>query len=97
MALPLDITPHAWEFEKVNDEYHPRYHFRRCFFPGGSPAGPRGSPCGEDPVKYLREYAGRCPTVHVKDFKEGRQVEVGHGDLDLAGDRRRPGGWRGSG
>ena len=23
---------------------------------------------GEDPAEYLRKYAGRCPTVHLKDF-----------------------------
>jgi sugar phosphate isomerase/epimerase len=27
---------------------------------------------GEDPVAYLRKYAGRCPVVHLKDYyKEG--------------------------
>ncbi len=85
-GLAFGYHNHAWEFEKVNDEY-----ILDIIFAAASSQVEaqldlgwvfRG---GEDPVKYLRKYAGRCPTVHVKDFKEGRQVEVGHGDLDLAG------------
>lgn len=37
-----------------------------------------------DPVTYLSGFRGRCPLVHIKDFtKEGRQTEVGTGQLDL--------------
>lgn len=39
-----------------------------------------------DPIAYLEKYANRCPLVHIKDFQnDGKQVEVGTGDLDLAG------------
>ncbi|NLK08300.1 MAG: sugar phosphate isomerase/epimerase [Firmicutes bacterium] len=41
---------------------------------------------GIDPVEYLKKYKGRCPLLHVKDFKkDGEQTEVGTGDIDLAG------------
>ena len=39
---------------------------------------------GENPVGYLRKYAGRTPLVHIKDFDgENRQTDVGYGRLDL--------------
>lgn len=39
---------------------------------------------GVDPVKYLKQFKGRCPLVHVKDFDENKkQVDVGCGCLDL--------------
>ncbi len=39
---------------------------------------------GVDPVKYLKQFAGRCPLVHVKDFDQNnKQVDVGCGCLDL--------------
>ncbi len=39
-----------------------------------------------DPISYLEKYADRCPLVHIKDFQDdGKQVEVGTGDLDLTG------------
>ncbi len=32
---------------------------------------------GEDPVKYIEKYAGRCPVVHLKDFyKEGMPKDM---------------------
>ena len=38
---------------------------------------------GVDPAGYLAQYPGRCPLVHIKDFKkDGNQVEVGTGDVD---------------
>lgn len=85
-GLKFGYHNHAWEFEKINDQYILDIIFEAAsdqvetqldlgwVFHGGV-----------DPVKYLLKYAGRCPTVHVKDFKAGRQVEVGHGDLDLSG------------
>lgn len=39
---------------------------------------------GEDPVAYLRRYAGRCPLVHLKDMApDGSFAEVGEGTLDF--------------
>ncbi len=42
---------------------------------------------GEDPVRYIRKYAGRSPQVHVKDFDpvDGSVTEVGSGSLDVPG------------
>lgn len=41
---------------------------------------------GEDPAKYLLKYQGRCPLVHIKDFRKGESVELvalGEGELNL--------------
>lgn len=43
---------------------------------------------GIDPVTYLREYRGRVPLLHFKDYKKGNNpkintVELGQGDVDL--------------
>ena len=38
---------------------------------------------GEDPVKYLQKYAGRCPVVHLKDyFSTGEKADPAY---DLIG------------
>lgn len=43
---------------------------------------------GEDPVAYLEKYKGRCPVVHMKDFRmkdgEVEQVALGEGEQDVA-------------
>lgn len=43
---------------------------------------------GEDPVAYLEKYRGRCPVVHMKDFRrnagEVEQVALGEGEQDNA-------------
>ena len=41
---------------------------------------------GVDPAAYVRSYTGRCPLVHIKDFKstEGRSfTEIGNGIVDI--------------
>ena len=42
---------------------------------------------GQDPARYIQKYAGRCPSVHLKDIvKMGDQFEdrpVGQGMLDM--------------
>lgn len=42
---------------------------------------------GEDPAAYLKKYAGRCPVVHVKDYRrEDGQVNLvalGQGELGV--------------
>lgn len=40
---------------------------------------------GEDPVPYLRKYAGRVPQIHLKDMdrEDGSFTEVGEGLMDL--------------
>jgi len=42
---------------------------------------------GEDPVRYIRRYAGRCPQLHIKDMdrSDGMTAEVGTGILDVSG------------
>ena len=40
---------------------------------------------GEDPVAYLRRYAGRCPILHLKDMADDQErsfTEIGRGILD---------------
>jgi sugar phosphate isomerase/epimerase len=40
---------------------------------------------GEDPVAYIRKYAGRCPLIHLKDMaadEKGSFAEVGEGTMD---------------
>lgn len=41
---------------------------------------------GEDPVKYIRKYAGRLPQLHLKDMDrdDGSFTELGNGSIDLA-------------
>lgn len=43
---------------------------------------------GVSPVQYLNKYAGRCPVVHVKDFRREEEkvslVALGQGELDTA-------------
>ena len=42
---------------------------------------------GEDPVAYLKKYQGRCPVVHVKDFRRAdgavELVALGQGEQDV--------------
>ena len=40
---------------------------------------------GQDPVAYIRRFAGRAPQVHIKDMDktDGSFTEVGYGLLDL--------------
>jgi len=43
---------------------------------------------GEDPSAYVRKYKGRCPVVHIKDYKTKDPVEfcaVGSGVQDIKG------------
>jgi sugar phosphate isomerase/epimerase len=85
-GLIVGYHNHAWEFDKVEGK-----HILDIIFESASPKVQTQLDlgwvfhAGVDPVKYLLGYKGRCPTVHVKDFKGDRQVEVGHGDLDLSG------------
>lgn len=77
---------HAWEFEVYGDSYaldiffetvDARFVFAQLDL-GWILYG------GEDPVKYLRKLAGRCPLVHTKDFDQNnKQTDVGCGVLDL--------------
>ena len=40
---------------------------------------------GEDPVRYIRQYAGRLPLLHVKDMdpEDGSFTEIGNGSMDV--------------
>jgi sugar phosphate isomerase/epimerase len=37
---------------------------------------------GRDPVTTLAALHGRCPLVHAKDMRDGRDVVIGEGELD---------------
>lgn len=40
---------------------------------------------GQDPVAYIKKYAGRLPQVHAKDYRRSEKllIEIGRGDLDF--------------
>jgi len=40
---------------------------------------------GQDPVSYIRKYAGRAPQIHLKDMDatDGSWAEVGKGTIDM--------------
>ena len=87
-GLQLAYHNHAWEFKTLNGKYA-----LDIFFTNVDPDNVVAEldlgwifHAGVDPVDYLQKYKGRCPLVHVKDFKQdGPQTEVGTGDVDLAG------------
>ena len=41
---------------------------------------------GQDPVSYIKKYAGRVPQVHAKDYSKTTKfvIEIGRGELDFA-------------
>ncbi|SHE09697.1 Hydroxypyruvate isomerase [Chlamydia abortus] len=43
---------------------------------------------GQDPLEYIRKYAGRVPLIHLKDMRtledgKAQTVELGQGEIDL--------------
>jgi len=70
----LSYHNHAWEFEKFDGD--DRYKLDLLY----EETGPDRLFCeldlawvrhgGEDPVRYIRTYAGRCPILHAKDLTE---------------------------
>lgn len=87
-GLQLAYHNHAWEFKTLDGEYA-----LDIFYANVEPSNVLAEldlgwifHAGVDPVAYLHKFKGRCPLVHVKDFKQdGPQTEVGTGDVDLAG------------
>jgi sugar phosphate isomerase/epimerase len=86
-GLQLAYHNHAWEFKTYDGKY-----LLDIFFANTDPDSVVAEldlgwvfHAGVDPVDYLQKYKGRCPLVHIKDFKQdGPQTEVGTGDVDLA-------------
>ncbi len=37
-----------------------------------------------DPVAYFEQWPGRFPLCHIKDYRDGKDVNVGDGDVDFA-------------
>lgn len=87
-GLQLAYHNHAWEFKTFDDEYA-----LDIFYANSDPNSVMAEidlgwafHAGVDPVACMKRLKGRCPLVHVKDFKQdGPQTEVGTGDIDLAG------------
>ena len=87
-GLQLAYHNHAWEFKTLDGKYA-----LDIFYANVDPNCVVAEMdlgwifhAGVDPIAYMGKYAGRCPLVHVKDFKrDGPQTEVGTGDVDLAG------------
>lgn len=79
---------HDFEFEKYDGEYG-----LDIIFKGAKPENVAAEIdsgwvfyAGVDPVGYIKSYTGRCPLVHIKDFKStsGRSfTEVGTGIADI--------------
>ena len=89
-GITLSYHNHDHEFKKIDGEYildllfektNPEYvkaQLDLCWVSKG----------GVDEVAYLKQYSGRCPLLHAKDYVETpkfRQVEVGTGVVDFAG------------
>ncbi|HHV94093.1 MAG TPA: sugar phosphate isomerase/epimerase [Firmicutes bacterium] len=87
-GIQLGYHNHAWEFKTFDGQYA-----LDIFFAHVDPDAVIAEidlgwtfHAGVDPVACMKKYTGRCPLVHVKDFKRnGPQTEVGTGDIDLAG------------
>lgn len=79
-GMKLAYHNHDFEFVKLGDEYALDVLYREvpadcletqldtCWVFVG----------GEDPVKYVKKYAGREHTVHLKDFWASQEVVKGH-------------------
>jgi sugar phosphate isomerase/epimerase len=73
-GVRLSYHNHAWEFEKFegDDRYKLDILYeeteRNHLFCELDLAWVRHG--GEDPAKYIRKYAGRCPVLHAKDLTE---------------------------
>ncbi|NLA57767.1 MAG: sugar phosphate isomerase/epimerase [Firmicutes bacterium] len=87
-GLQLGYHNHSWEFKTFDGEYALDILFANVkpeFVVAEIDLGWTFH-AGVDPVSYMQKHKGRCPLVHVKDFKkDGPQTEVGTGDVDLAG------------
>ena len=85
-GIVLGYHNHDFEFEKVNGEYILDIMYRdmaadvlvtqldTCWVNVG----------GENPAAYVSKYAGRIPTVHLKDFK-GSKAENMYGLIGVEG------------
>ena len=70
LGLKLCYHNHDFEFVKIDGEYALDILYREV---SAELLQTQLDTCwvkvaGEDPVKYLRKYAGRCEVVHLKDF-----------------------------
>ena len=89
-GIVLGYHNHDFEFEKVNGEYILDIMYRdmaadvlvtqldTCWVNVG----------GENPAAYVGRYAGRIPTVHLKDFK-GSKAENMYGLIGVEGSETR--------
>lgn len=88
-GLCFSYHNHAQEFDKIDGEYA-----LDLLYANTDPAAVQGEldtywikKGGEDPVPYIRKYAGRVPQIHLKDMNpdDGNFTEIGEGLMDLAG------------
>lgn len=87
-GLVFGYHNHDFEFTSLDGEYGLDIMFAAC-----APANVKAELdifwvryAGEDPVKYIRKYAGRCPLIHIKDMDslETRyNTEIGNGIMDF--------------
>lgn len=90
-GIVLMYHNHDFEFEKTADGVYLLDAFFGAF--DGAEMQTEQDTCwvkagGADPVEYLKKYKGRCPVVHMKDFRRtGEKVELaalGQGEQDVA-------------
>jgi len=77
-GMVLQYHNHDFEFVKIDGEYGLDRLYRLV---GPELLQTQLDTCwvnvgGEDPVDYLKKYAGRIPTVHLKDFVGNRSAAV---------------------
>ncbi len=77
-GMILQYHNHDFEFTKVNGEYALDVLYREV---GPEQLQTQLDTCwvnvgGENPVTYIQKYAGRMPTIHLKDFSGSRSENM---------------------
>ena len=77
-GMLLGYHNHDFEFEKIDGEYALDVLYREV---GPELLQTQVDTCwvnvgGEEPAGYVRKYAGRAPTVHLKDFVGGKTANM---------------------
>ena len=77
-GIVLQYHNHDFEFEKIDGEYALDILYKEV---GPELLQTQIDTCwvnvgGENPAEYLKKYAGRTPTVHLKDFTGGKSENM---------------------
>ncbi len=88
LGIALLYHNHAFELEQIDGEYKLDIMYRDLPHLGAEPDCCWLKVGGVDPIKWLKQYAGRAPVVHLKDFVSEPEFAfrpVGDGVQDLKG------------